>query len=359
MKEGGLFMKKTLKIALLCIFILIILLIVIQCKDNDKLSKNKQAAPQDTLLFGLATGLGGLGDKAFNDMHFKGMTLAQQKYNIKYIYDTPLTIEDDIEVIEGLINKGANVIIAGGGYHMIEPVDILAKKYPKVKFIVMDDVAHNYYDNVASIQFRQNEGSFLVGALCAMESKTKAIAMIGAININIINDFNVGFIAGAKYINPNINIYTEYIADYDKISNPFDNSKVARQIANKLYQTKNVDIIFQVAAGAGLGVFSAAKDNNKYVIGVDSDQDYLAEGIILTSMMKNIDVGLDIVISEIINSGFKNKAYKFGIKENGVGLSQMLYTKDKISPATLDKLTEIESLLVNKAIKVPTLFKDE
>ncbi|MDD2649574.1 MAG: BMP family ABC transporter substrate-binding protein [Candidatus Cloacimonetes bacterium] len=350
-------MKSNSRIIIIIIIALVVIFLFFSFKHTIKSSKEiNKISPQDTLFFGLATGLGGLGDKAFNDMHFKGMMLAQKNYNIKFIYDSPLRIEDDIEVIENLIDKGANVIIAGGGYHMIAPVDTLSRKYPYINFIVMDDIALNYYDNVASIQFKQNEGSFLVGAFCALESKSQKIAMIGADDLNIINDFYVGFESGAKYINPKVKVFKEYITTYDKVNSAFANPKIARQIANNLYKNHDIDIIFQVAAGSGLGVFNAAKENGKYVIGVDSDQDYLAEGIVLTSMMKNIDIGLDLVIGEIIRKGFQNKAYKFGLNENGVGLSKMIYTKDMIKPETLDKLKEINNMISSGQIIVPSLF---
>lgn len=318
--------------------------------------KTEQIEEKEQILFGLATGSGGLGDKAFNDMQFNGMLMAKRNYGIKFIYDSPLSETDDVQVIEGLIKKNAKVVILGGGFHMVDPLDSLATLYPDIKFVILDDKAKNYHPNVASIMFKQNEGSFLAGALAALESKTNHIAMIGAINIDIINDFYEGFKAGAKHVNPKINVSVRYIADYEDEISPFANPQRAYKIAESLYKNSNVDIIYQVAAGSGMGVFNAAKQFKKYAIGVDSDQDYLAESYILTSMMKRLDIGINMIVGHILEGKFENKPYKLGLKENGVSLSDMKFTKDLINSETLLKLKSIESDIINGKIIVPTLY---
>ncbi len=350
-------MNKNAKLILIVSVIIIGLIISFFINQNHIKSQNiVDKQENEPIIFGLATGSGGLGDKAFNDMQFNGMLMAKRNYDIKFIYDSPMSETDDFQVIEGLIKKKAKVVILGGGFHMVDPLDSLATLYPDIKFVILDDKAKNYYPNVASIMFKQNEGSFLVGALAALESKTNHIAMIGAINIDIINDFYEGYKAGAKYINPNINVSVRYIADYNDETSPFANPQRAYKIAESLYKNSNVDIIYQVAAGSGLGVFNAAKQFKKYAIGVDSDQDYLAETYILTSMMKRLDIGINMIIGNILEGKFENKPYKLGLKENGISLSEMKFTKEMINADTLQKLKSIESDIINGKIIVPTLY---
>ncbi len=343
-------------------FLIIILSIFVHsCKNNDnsnKDSSNNLKTEKSKYLFGLVTGTGGLGDKAFNDMQYNGMLFAKKNYGIDFIYTAPKSMNEDVTAIEELISKGANVIFAGGGFHMIDPVDKLAKKYPKILFIILDDFAKHYYPNVASVTFKQNEGSFLAGALSAMETKTKKIAVIGAANIDVIQDFVVGYKAGAEYINPEIIIYTSFIGKTDDKISPFANPKKAYKIATSLYKADDVDVIYQVASASGIGVFNAAKESNCYAIGVDSDQDYLAEGFILTSMMKRLDQGINMVINNILTGKFKNKAYKLGLIENGVSLSSMLYTKDKINPLYLKQINNISDKIKSGNIIVPSVYKD-
>jgi len=350
-------MNRTNRIIIVAIIILLLVLIGYQLRlKSSRESGDENHSQQDSLLFGLATGYGGLGDKAFNDMQFKGMLLAKKNHQINFIYEAPDENKDDASVIESLIAKKANIIIAGGGFHMVDPVDSLALKYPQVKFIIIDDQAKHYYPNVASIQFKQNEGSFLIGALCAMESKTKKVAMLGADNITIINDFYEGFKSGVAYIDPEIKPIIRYISDTDKTNSPFANPQVAHKIADQLYQSENVDIIYQVAAGSGMGVFNSAKQNKKFAIGVDSDQDYLAEGYILTSMMKNLDIAIDMIVGKILSEGFSNTPYKLGLKEKGVGLSDMSFTKENVNPDTIQRLKQIETDIIQGILIVPTLI---
>ncbi|MEW6261716.1 MAG: BMP family ABC transporter substrate-binding protein [Thermodesulfobacteriota bacterium] len=311
---------------------------------------------RSTYKFGLATGLAGLGDQSFNDMQYNGMILAKKKYGISFIYDSPTKVEDDIPVIEGLIKKGCNVIIAGGGYHMKEPVDLLSGKYPAVQFIILDDFAKEYHKNICSVVLRQNEGSFLVGALAAQMTKTGNIAVMGAVNIDIINDFIIAYIAGAKYINNSMNIIVKYISEKDRKVNPYTSPEVAKELSLELYDQDKVDVIFGVATASNLGIFSAAKEKAKYAIGVDSDQDFHAKGLVLTSMMKRLDLALVYIIGLFLDNKIENKPYSIGLKENGVGLTPMTYTRHIILDSCLEKLDQIKADIINHKIIVPTVF---
>ncbi|MCP4629671.1 MAG: BMP family ABC transporter substrate-binding protein [bacterium] len=306
--------------------------------------------------FGLATGLAGLGDKSFNDMQYNGMILAKKKYGISFIYDSPATVDDDIPVIEGLIEKGCNVIIAGGGYHMKDPVDILSQKHPGVKFIILDDFANKYHKNVYSVALSQNEGSFLAGALAAQMTKTGNIAVIGAMNIDIINDFVIGYKAGAKYIDKSVNVIVKYISEKDGNINPFTAPKVAKNMSIELYDQDHVDIIYSVATASNMGVFAAAREKGKYAIGVDSDQDFHAKGLILTSMMKRLDAALVYIIGLLMDNKIENKPYVIGLENKGVSLTPMTYTRHIIPDACIKKLDRIRDDIINHKITAPTVF---
>jgi basic membrane protein A len=250
--------------------------------------------------------------------------------------------------------EGADVIFAGSGWSMVEPVDVLAREYPDIKFVIFDDFAKEYLPNVASVTFKQNEGSFLAGAFAALQTTTGRIGVIGGLDIPVINDFIVGYEAGARFINPNIRIYTDFISRHNATSNPFSDPDTAHKIAMEMYGRRDVDIIFGVAGASGFGIFNAASQMGQYAIGVDSDQDYLAEGTILTSMMKRMDKSIEMLAGIILAGRFENKPYMLGLVEECIGLSEMEFTRDKIPTTTLDAINNIKSQIVSGEIVVPT-----
>lgn len=332
----------------------------IACRTGDPESQNGNNENASSMpSFGLITGLGGLGDRSYNDTLYKGMIQAKRLFGIEFDYVSPSHIDDNVPLMEKLISDGHNVIIAGGGWHQRTPVDMLARKHRDVIFVLIDEYAEEYLDNVCSIVFKQNEGSFLCGVLASMFSKTKNIAVIASTDEEVIRDFIEGFIAGAKYGYTGINILLRFIDEEhneDDI-NPFNSPEIAYKIAENLILSKNVDIIYQVAAGSGFGVFNAVRDLGKYAIGVDSDQDYLAQGQILTSMMKNSDLGIVMIIDKILKGNFLNNAYELGIKENGVSLSPMTYTKHIIPEEILEAIDKAKLKIINEDITVPSSYK--
>lgn len=304
---------------------------------------------------GLASGLGGLGDRSFNDMQYNGLVQAKRRFGVDIEYASPSSNTAYVPVVESLIAKGCSIIIAGGSTDMRIPVDVLSIRHPKVFFVLVDALAVTYRRNVASICFRQNEGSFLVGALSACMTKTRKIAFIGAVEIPIIEDFYAGFAAGAGYVARDVTIRKRFISQSGN-ETAWANPAAARRIALDLYGRENVDIIYTVASASGLGVFAAAREKNRYAVGVDSDQDHLAMGFVLTSMMKKLDQSIVYIIGEILHKTIENKAYYLGLKEGGVDLSPMTYTRDKIPAACLEQLEKIRSGIINGTIKVPNVI---
>lgn len=328
------------------------------CNKQENNSINKNSDNETDNLFCLITGFGGLGDKSFNDMLYKGMILAKKEFNTSFLFRTPSENEYTGKYFEEMINLGCTTIFIAS-YDYLETINTYAIKYPNTKFILVDNPIKNPRKNVASIMFKQNEGSFLVGALSAMISKKGKIAIIGGKNVKVINDFIIGYKAGAEFIKEDIKIYTDFITNGTNTTNtinPWESPKKAYKLSMKLYKKKGVDIIYGVAAASNLGIFIAAKESNNFAIGVDSNQDYLKKGVILTSMIKKLDYGIVYLIDKIINNKFENKQYKLGIKENGVALSPMEFTKDKIPFNYLKRLEIIKQKIIDGKIVVPSAY---
>ncbi|HAP43313.1 MAG: hypothetical protein A2087_11140 [Spirochaetes bacterium GWD1_61_31] len=312
-----------------------------------------------TRKFGLVVGFGGLNDRAFNDLHFNGMVQARKDYGIEFEYRVPVDENDFSSPMQELIDGGCTVIIAGAGFFMMDAVASMAERYPDIIFILDDTEAIAYPPNVSSITYRQNEGSFMAGALAALISSSGKVATLGAMNVPVINDFMVGFAAGARQAVPEIVVMEDYI--HDHLANAYGEShawnapRTSYDLAAGMYDA-GCDIIFQVAGGSGMGIFLAAQKYGRYAIGVDSDQDYLLEGSILTSMMKKVDKGVLFIINEYLDGRLENRNYPLGLAEDGVGLTDMIYTGHLITPEIREYLANLKAGILNQTIPVPSAF---
>ena len=205
---------------------------------------------------------------------------AKAELGIKFSEYEPKNAESEAkEALEKFAETGEYDLIIGVGFTMKESVMAAATAYPDQKFAIVDETITGL-PNVTSLTFKEHEGSFLVGALAAMMSKTGTVGFIGGMENPVIQKFEAGFVQGAKYINPNIKVLTVYIGG----SNAFNDPASAKTKTETLIQQK-ADVVYHAAGGSGAGVFQAAKEKNVYAIGVDSDQDDIVPGTILTSMM--------------------------------------------------------------------------
>ena len=336
--------------------IFLLFLIFFSCKKE----KEVKDVFDNKLKIGLILGVGGLGDQSFNDMQYNGLIEISKKYNIDFVYKSPYSADSGeiFNIMENLCKEEkCNFIIAGGGYIMIEPLDKISDIYKDVKFVLIDDYA-KLKDNVSSIVFGQHEGSFVVGVLSAKFTKTKKIGFIGGVDMLVIKSFEKGFEEGIKYVDKNIKLIKEYISfekenDYSGFNSPDKAYKIAENIYNR-----GVDIIYSVAGASGNGIIQCAFDNKKYVIGVDSNQDHMAKGYVLTSMMKRLDNAVFDICEKFINNQFEgNKIYIYSYASKGVSLTDMEYTKDIIGKEIIDYIKEVENKIIKKEIVVTNLME--
>ena len=294
---------------------------------------------------------GGKGDKSFNDAVFHGLEKAKAELGIKFSEYEPKNAESEAkEALEKFAETGEYDLIIGVGFTMKESVMAAATAYPDQKFAIVDETITGL-PNVTSLTFKEHEGSFLVGALAAMMSKTGTVGFIGGMENPVIQKFEAGFAQGAKYINPNIKVLTVYIGG----SNAFNDPASAKTKSETLIQQK-ADVLYHAAGGSGAGVFQAAKEKNVYAIGVDSNQDDIVPGTILTSMMKYVDVATFNIVKDTLEGKYTNEHHEYGVKENGVGTTDFKNTKDKIGEENIKKLDQIKQDISDGKITVsPTV----
>ncbi|MGL5355893.1 MAG: BMP family lipoprotein [Cetobacterium sp.] len=296
------------------------------------------------LRVGIVLSTGGLGDKSFNDAAYRGLELAKKDLGIEFKYVEPATPAEDEEFLREYAEAGYDLIIATG-FQMTESARTVAADYEDVKFLMIDDVVD--LPNVKSLIFKEEEGSFLVGAIAGLMTKTNAVGFVGGMENPLIKKFEVGFKQGAEYVNPGVKFFSVYTTGPNPFNDPVRGKENAISEINQ-----GADVIYHAAGGTGMGVIAAAKEKKVFAIGVDSNQDGVAPGTVLTSMLKNVDVGVYDTVKALQNGEFLAGLSVYGAKENGVGVTEFEFTKDIIGAEKLQKFEEIKAKLMAGEIKV-------
>ncbi len=302
-------------------------------------------AQAEKIKVGLILAMGGLGDKSFNDSAYRGLMKAKEDFDITVKYVEPSSWSEDSIFITEFAENGYDLVIATS-YTAQDAMTELAGVFPDTKFAIVDTTIDGV-PNVASLVFSEEEGSFLVGSLAAMMSKNNSIGFIGAIDIPLINNFRRGYEQGAKYINPSIDTTAVYIGGNAPFNDPVRGKEATYSLANQ-----GVDVVYHASGNTGVGIMEAVKDLNIYAIGVDSNQDEMAKGLVLTSMLKNVDNAVYAVIKDTVEGKFEGKTYRFGLAEDGVGTTNFEYTRDKIGQENIKKLEQIKKDIVDGKITI-------
>lgn len=303
-------------------------------------------------VIGFVTGSSGLGDLSFNDMAYGGIRRAQQEYNFKLVVLEPKQSgKSSDEDVLGVVEQ-SDVVILLGAQHT-ELAKNAARANPDKKFILVE-VPVEDIPNISSVMFQQHEGSFLAGALAGYMTKTGKVGFIGGTVIAPVQAFEQGYREGVTYANPDVQTLVEYTSPAGDFSG-FSNPQKGHQQAMGQYE-QGADIIFAVAGLTGNGVIEAARRTGNYAIGVDSDQDSLAKGFVLTSMIKRLDEASYNELKKALEGSFSPGVTYYGLKDGGVSLSDMKYTRDKIPAEILKKVDDIKAKIINGEITVTNLL---
>ena len=308
-------------------------------------------ATTSDVVAGVAFDTGGRGDGTFNDSAATGGERAASELGVE-IKELEANADEDRKAnLELLAGDGAQVIV-GVGFMFTDPMTEVAAANPDIQFGIVDSVVEA--PNVSSLLFAANEGSFLVGAAAALKSKTGQIGFIGGQEIDLIKAFEAGYTAGAKYVNPDIVVNVKYLGPAGDNS-AWGNVAGAKEIAAGWYAA-GADIIYTAAGGSGAGTIEAAIEAGKWAIGVDSDQyltsgDPKAQAVILTSMIKRVDVAVFETIKASVNGDKSGGIKMFDLSNDGVGYS----TSGGYLDDVVDQLEEIKAKIVAGEIEVPSM----
>lgn len=256
--------------------------------------------------------MGGKFDKSFNQGVYDGVERFKKETGIEY-REFEVTNETQREqALRRMAQRGANPIL-GVGFAQAGPMETVAKEFPDVKFTLIDGVVD--LPNVQSVVFKEQEGSFLVGLLAAMASETGVVGFVGGMDIPLIRRFACGYEQGAKHASATINVVQNMTGTTPSAWNdPGRGSELAKGQFDR-----GVDVVYAAAGGTGVGVYQAAKDGGKLAIGVDSNQNYLHPGTMLTSMLKRVDVAAYNAYKEAMDGTWEPGFKVLGLAEEGVG----------------------------------------
>ena len=305
--------------------------------------------------------VGGRGDNSFNDMAYAGLERAMQEFGDKVTvkYFEPSSGGDNLELLLRLQGQSKANLVIGVGIMFADPIKKVARDFPNTKFAVIDGFIPNITteSNITCFQFREQEGSFLMGAAAALKSNNGKVGFVGGMLNPVIERFEAGYIAGAKHINPQIIVLSDYIGTN---AGAFVNPDKGNELALNQY-ANGANIVYHASGASGLGVIAAAESQKKLVIGVDSDQSLTSpieqRHYILTSMIKRVDTAIYDAIKLAVNKELKGGYEEFGLKEGGIGYAENEYNKALLADIK-NKLEETKTNIIDGSIKVPINKKD-
>lgn len=296
----------------------------------------------------MITSESGLGDRSFNDMMVEGMDKAVKDLDATYVVIQPRAVSEFQSALARAAGQGFDIII-GSSFDMIEPMKAVAEAFPDQKFGLVDVGPEPVAANVVSTVTKDWEGSFLVGWIAAKTTKTGTIGFVGGADIPIIHRFFVGYYYGAKMANPDVKVIETYTGSF---TDPAGGKEFTLANVNQ-----GADINFAVAGATSAGVIDGAVESKTLAIGVDSNQNYLAPGSVLTSMVKRVDTQAFDMISSVADGTFKGGEVKYyGLAEDGVSAAMDENNAGMISDDVLAEVEDLKAKLLSGEIVVPNFF---
>jgi basic membrane protein A len=289
--------------------------------------------------------MGGKFDKSFNESAYVGAERFRKETGIVY-RDFEVTNEAQREqALRTMARRGAHVVV-GIGFAQASSVEKVAKEFPKVKFSLIDGVVE--LPNVQSIVFKEHEGSFLVGMAAAMASKSGKVGFVGGMDIPLIRKFALGYEEGARHVNARIEVFQNMTGTTPAAWNdPTRGGELARSQFDR-----GADVVYAAAGATGLGVLQAAKDKGRLAIGVDSNQNHLQPGSVLTSMIKRVDLAVYEAFKTARDGAWKPGLRVLGVAEGGVGYALDEHNRALITPEMERRLEQARADIVAGKLKV-------
>lgn len=344
-------MKRALKLFSL----ILVVLILSACGNNDGDTNESTGNEVDDFSVKMVTDTSGVDDKSFNESAWEGLTKFEKDFGVEVGYVQSESASDYLPNMTTLARDDTSLIF-GVGFVMADDVREVALQFPDKNFAIIDSVVTDengdFIPNIANISFAEHEGSFLVGIIAGMQTKTNVVGFIGGVESDLIKKFENGFKAGVKTVNPDAEIMTQYVQN-------FNDAALGQQIADTMYDN-GADIIYHAAGGSGNGLFTAAINRARqgeevWVIGVDQDQHEEGQwdggNVTLSSMIKRVNEAVYQVSQRTYEGNFPGgEVLEFGLDVDGVGIAE---TQDNVTEESLQLVEEYKQKIIDKELEVP------
>lgn len=307
---------------------------------------------------GIVFDMGGRGDKSFNDGAYVGAMRAVRELGAQVRFIEPGEGSDREAGLRLLAAEGMDLVL-GIGFIFTDDLTVLAGEYPNTRFAGIDFALTMGKDgqpvplaaNLAALKFREEQGSFLVGALAALQGGSKKVGFVGGMDTPLIHKFEAGYKAGVLHVCPDCTVVIQYAGVTPEA---FRNPGRGKELALSQYQ-QGVEVIYHAAGSTGLGVFEAARALKKKAIGVDSDQYAEAPGVVMTSMIKRVDTAVYDTIAQLKAGKFQGGIHQFGLAQDGVGYVYDDHNRGLIPPDVHQRLQALKAQIIAGEISVPSV----
>ena len=282
--------------------------------------------------------MGGKFDKSFNEAAYNGAEKFKDETGTDYL-EFEITNESQRDQALRRMAQRADIVVAVG-FGFTTPLETIAAEFPDKKFVIIDSVVEK--PNVESVVFKEHEGSFLVGMAAALASKTGKVGFVGGMDIPLIRNFETGYEQGVKHVNPQAEVIVNYTGTTPAAWN--DPARGGELAIGQFGQ--GADVVYAAAGATGLGVLQAAADKGKFSIGVDSNQNHLHPGSVLTSMMKRVDVAVHDAFTSAKDGSWQPGMESLGLKEEGVGYALDDNNRAVLTPEMQAKIDEAKQAII-------------
>jgi basic membrane protein A len=300
---------------------------------------------------GLVFDVGGKNDKSFNEAAWRGLQRAKAELGVDVQYIEPTEGSDRESALRSLAARGVDLVI-GVGFIFGPDLERLSAQFPDVKFAGVDyspSAGVGPRPNLVGLRFREHEGSFVVGAIAGMLTRTNTVGFVGGMQIPLLRKFEAGYAAGVKHVCPACRVVAAYAGTEPKA---FADPSLGQYLASAQY-SQGADIIYHAAGKTGDGVFAAARQRGARAIGVDSNQFDAAPCCIVTSMVKRVDVAVVEVVKQVIDGTFRGGERELGLAESGVGFVSDDRNRALLPPDVVAKAKQLAEDIVAGKIRVP------
>ena len=293
----------------------------------------------------------GKGDKANNDSAYAGLIKARNDFGIEFKeFTQKVSVLDGEYQIRAMAKGEKYDLIIGITKETKLSIEKVAPEFPNQKFLVINEKLVKPLNNVATVMFREEEAGFLAGTLAAMMTRTNSVGFIGSTGTDSVKKYERGFRQGAKYIKETLLIPVTYV---DKESeNPYFDIDAGKKVADTLIKRNRIGVVFHNAGGSGIGVLNAAQENGIFAISSGQEEDKVALGTVLTSIITDLSNPVYQIVKDLKNGNFKGKEYSVGLSEGAIKYTDFLYSRDKVGAENIKRLKDIKEKIIKKEIKV-------